>query len=177
VTGRESARRRGLARVSAPSVPAGIYGTVICAATLAAAGDEPAGRAGLAVVVTLLAYWLAERYAEVLGLAASPDDGDPRGHPEIQRITATHVRHVLASGWPMIQASITPLVVLLASRLLGATSETAVDIALAYTVILLVALGGLAATRAGLTGWQRLLATLFAAVLGLIVIGLKSSLH
>jgi hypothetical protein len=69
------------------------------------------------------------------------------------------------------------LVVLLGSRLLGATSETAVNIALAYTVILLVALGGLAATRAGLTGWQRLLATIFAAVLGLIVIGLKGSLH
>jgi hypothetical protein len=87
------------------------------------------------------------------------------------------VRQVLRSGWPMIQASVTPLLVLLGSRALGVSDEAAVDIALAYTVLLLVALGHLAATRAGLTGWQRLLATSFAAVLGLVVVALKASLH
>lgn len=166
-------------RVPAPLVPAGIYGTVICASILASAGEEPAARVALIVVVTLIVYWLAERYAEVLGLAASPDDeGTPGrlGHNG-SRITAAHVRHVLRSGWPMIQASVTPLLVLLGSRLLGASTTTAIDIALAYTVCLLVGLGWLAATRAGLAGWPRMAAAGFAAILGLLVVMLKASLH
>lgn len=168
--------RRVWAHVSAQSVPAGIYGTVICASILASAGHEPAGRVGLVVVVTLFVYWLAERYAEVLGLAGLPDDESRYGHPG-QKITAAHVRQVLTSGWAMIEASITPLLVLLFSRLLGADSDTAINISLAYTLVLLIGLGWLAGTRAGLTRWPRLLATLFAAALGLLVIGLKASLH
>jgi len=168
--------QRALARVSAPSVPAGIYGTVICASILASAGHQPADRISVVVVVTLLVYWLAERYAEVLGLAASPRGDDPPGHPG-QKITAAHLRHVLASGWPMIEASVTPLLVLLGCRALGAGVDAAVNVALAYTLVLLIGLGWLAGTRAGLTGWPRVLATLVAAVLGLIVIGLKASLH
>jgi hypothetical protein len=167
-----------LRRASAQSVPAGIYGTVICASILASAGDQPSAQVALVVLVTLFVYWLAERYAEVLGLAGPPDDeGSPAEPGHAARITASHVRHVLRSGWSMIEASITPLLVLLGSRLLGANAETAVNIALAYTVFLLIALGRLAATRAGLTGWSRLAATMFAAVLGLIVIALKTSLH
>src|SRR5687767_11737859 len=110
MTGTESPRRRGLAGVPAPAVPAGIYGTVICASILASAGHEPAGKVALVVVVTLFVYWLAERYAEVLGLAASPDDDGPRGHVAAgQTITTAHVRNVLTSGWSMVQASVTPL--------------------------------------------------------------------
>ena len=108
----------------------------------------------MVVVVTLLVYWLAERYAEVLGLAASPDGDDSHGHLG-QKITAAHIRHVLGSGWPMIEASVTPLLVLLGCRLLGAGVDTAINVALAYTLVLLVGLGWLAGTRAGLTGWHR----------------------
>jgi positive regulator of sigma E activity len=163
--------RRSWMGVSAPSVPAGIYGTVICASILASAGDTSAGKVAVAVVVTLFVYWLAERYSEILGLVGSAD------HHEPQKITGDHVRTVLKSGWPMIQASVTPLLVLLVSRLAGASSAIAVDIALAYTIVLLTALGWLAATRAGLVGWPRLTAAGFATVLGLVVVILKASLH
>lgn len=162
--------RRRLARVSAPSVPAGIYGTIICASILAAAGEKSAAKVAATVLVTLFAYWLAERYAEVLGLAAGPDGPGPP-------ITMAHVRHVLRSGWSMIQASITPLLVMLVSRLFGASSALAVDIALVYAVVLLVLLGWLAASRAGLRRWPRVGATAFAAFLGLLVVVLKASLH
>jgi hypothetical protein len=60
---------------------------------------------------------------------------------------------------------------------LGASAGTAVNIALWYNVLLLVALGWLATTRADLVGWRRLVATAFTAVLGLVVVGLKASLH
>jgi hypothetical protein len=163
--------------VSATAVPSGIYGTVICASILASAGNQRPVRVAVVVIVTLFVYWLAERYAEVLGLAGTTDGDSPVSGDATEKITADHVRHVLRSGWSMIEASVTPLVVLLGSRLLGASAETAVNIALWYTVVLLVTLGWLAATRGHLAGWPRIAATAFAAVLGLIVVGLKASLH
>lgn len=175
MTAIKPARRYWLTRVSSAAVPSGIYGTVICASILASVVQMSAGTVAVVVVVTLIVYWLAERYAEVLGLAAGPDRDPPPTAG--QKITAAHVRTVLHTGWPMIQASVTPLVVMLLSRLLGASSELAVDIALIYTILLLVALGWLAATRALLVGWPRVAAAGFAAILGLIVVGLKASLH
>ncbi|GAA1853787.1 hypothetical protein GCM10009687_20770 [Asanoa iriomotensis] len=151
---------------AAPWVPAGIYGTVICAATLAASGAYSVARVAATVLVTLLTYWLAERYAELLALAA-------RQHA----ITRTDVLRVLSAGWAMIQASVTPLLVLLLSRLAGASHAAALDAALAYTVALLVVLGWLAARAADLRGWVRWAATIFAGLLGLIVVALKASLH
>lgn len=175
MTAIKPARRRWLNRVSSAAVPSGIYGTVICASILASVEQMSVGTVAVVVVVTLVVYWLAERYSEVLGLSAGADHDSPRTTG--QKITAAHVRTVLRSDWPMIQASVTPLVVMLISRLLGASNELAVDIALFYTILLLVALGWLAATRALLVGWPRLAATSFAAVLALIVVGLKASLH
>jgi hypothetical protein len=166
---------RWLTRVRGSQVPAGIYGTVICSSILASAGDQSTVRVAVVVLVTLFVYWLAERYAEFLGLAAG--NGEVPNAAPVPAITRAHVRAVLGRGWAMIQASLTPLVVLLVSRLLGANEGLAVDIALAYTVVLLIALGALGAERAGLTGWPRALATGFSAVLGLLVVALKASLH
>ena len=166
-----------LKRVASQSVPAGIYGTIICASILTAAGpDKSSLKLAISVVLTLLVYWLAERYSEVLGLASSPDHAGPY-ESATHRITAAHVRHVLGSGWAMIQASVTPLIVLLVCRLLGAGNETAANIALGYTVVLLALLGWLAATRASLTGWARVAAAGFSVLLGLLVVALKASLH
>ena len=51
---------------------AGIYGTIITAAILDTAGGRLATDALVtAVVVTLLVYWIAEEYAEVLGEQAA----------------------------------------------------------------------------------------------------------
>ena len=51
---------------------AGIYGTIITAAILDTAGGRLATDALVtAVVVTLLVYWIAEEYAEVLGEQAT----------------------------------------------------------------------------------------------------------
>ena len=47
---------------------AGIYGAIITAAILATAGSElHTGALVAAVVITLLVYWIAEEYAELLG--------------------------------------------------------------------------------------------------------------
>ena len=63
------------------------------------------------MVVTLLVYWAAEGYAELLG-----------EHAHAGRLpTWAHVRASLADIWPMVSASYVPLVALLAARVLGRT--------------------------------------------------------
>ena len=47
---------------------AGIYGTVITAAVLASAGGRlPTTALASAVLITLIVYWVAELYSEILG--------------------------------------------------------------------------------------------------------------
>jgi hypothetical protein len=75
---------------------ASIYGTIVTAAVIAA-GDNQLSSAQLAVtvVVTLVVYWLAEQYAELLG--AQTHDGHLPNVPL--------VRSSLAEAWPMVTAS------------------------------------------------------------------------
>ena len=52
----------------APRRAAGIYGTIITAAILAAIGDHVHTLPlTVSILVTLVVYWLAEEYAELLG--------------------------------------------------------------------------------------------------------------
>jgi len=94
---------------------AGIYGTIITAAVLAAAGDHvPTLPLAVSIVVTLLAYWLAEEYAELLGEQL-----------EGGRVpTWADVRAALAATWPMVGASCIPLLSLIVARVLGASPRT-----------------------------------------------------
>jgi hypothetical protein len=90
---------------------AGIYGAIVTAAIIAAAGGELSTAAlVVSVVVTLLVYWLAEEYAELLGEQA-----------EGGRLpTWAYIRGVLASTWPMVTASYAPLLALASGfRLMG----------------------------------------------------------
>src|SRR5690349_10952281 len=84
------ARARGRRRA------AGIYGAIITAAILAAVGSQiPTPALAVSVVVTLLVYWIAEEYAEVLGEQATG------GHLP----TWASIRAMLATTWPMVTAS------------------------------------------------------------------------
>jgi len=71
----------------------------------------------VAVLVTLLVYWIAEQYAELLGEHAE------HGHLP----TWPHIRAGLAASWPMVAASFVPLLVLVASRLAGASTAAAAN--------------------------------------------------
>src|SRR5215469_6869461 len=79
---------------------AGIYGAIITAAILDTAGGRLSTEAlVIAVLVTLLVYWLAEEYAELLGEQAA--GGTLPGW--------TYVRNALVATWPMVSASYLPL--------------------------------------------------------------------
>ena len=116
----------------------------------------------VAVFVTLLVYWLAEEYAELLEHASA-------GHLP----TWTRTRSLLLAKWPMVSASYLPLIILVVTRILGATTSTAALFALIGTVMLLMVSAWRAGRSAGLTGVALGGMTVVAGLLGLGMIGLK----
>jgi hypothetical protein len=117
----------------------------------------------VAIVITLLVYWVAEEYAELLG-----------EHVEHGRLPSrAQVRAELMAAWPMVSASYTPLLTLALARLAGASATFAANIALVAAVVLLTYHGWSAGRAACLRGRQLLVATSVAAVLGVVMIVLK----
>ena len=143
---------------------AGIYGAIITAAILdAAGGNLPTAVLVTSVVFTLLVYWLAEEYAEVLGEQVEGGRLPSRAY----------IGEALAATWPMVTASYAPLLALVLARLAGASALTAANIGLVAAIVLLTIHGWLAGRAAQLRSWQLFFATSIAAALGLVMIGLK----
>ncbi len=143
---------------------AGIYGAIITAAILVAAGGHlPTAALVISVVVTLLVYWLAEEYAEVLGEQV-----------EGGRLPSwASIWGALTATWPMVTASYLPLLALVLARLAGASALTAANVGIVAAIVLLTVHGWLAGRAARLRGWQLVFATSIAAALGLVMIALK----
>lgn len=143
---------------------AGIYGAIVTAAILDTAGGHVSTAAlVVSVVVTLLVYWLAEEYAEVVGEQVEGGRLPSRAS----------VRSALAATWPMVTASYVPLLALVLAWLAGASDLTAANVGLAAAVILLTFHGWLAARAAQLRGRPLFFATATAAALGIVMILLK----
>jgi hypothetical protein len=164
----------GVAATETPSGPpgrargkrraAGIYGAIVTAAILAAAGGHlPTAALVVAVVVTLLVYWVAEEYAELLG--EQVEGGVLPTWP--------YIRGVLAETWPMVSASYVPLLALVIARLSGASASAAANAGLAVAVVLLAYHGWSAARASHLRGRQLWGTTSVAVALGLVMIALK----
>jgi len=143
---------------------AGIYGAIVTAAILDTAGGHVSTAAlVVSVVVTLLVYWLAEEYAEVVGEQVEGGRLPSRAS----------VRRALAATWPMVTASYVPLLALVLAWLAGASDLTAANVGLVAAVILLTLHGWLAARAAQLRRWPLFFATATAAALGIVMILLK----
>ena len=143
---------------------AGIYGSIITAAILAAAGGQlRTTPLAVAILVTLVVYWVAEEYAELLGMQVE--------HGKLP--TREHVRAALATTWPMVTASYGPLLALVLARLLGASDALAADIGLGAAVVLLVGHAWAAGRAVALHGRQLAEVTCVAAALGVVMIVLK----
>lgn len=141
----------------------GIYGLIVTASVLATGGTTlPVLPLTVAVFVTLVVYWLAEEYAELLEHAHS-------GHLP----TWTRTRSMLLAKWPMVSASYIPLIILVVARVLGASTSNAALFALIGTLVLLMASAWRAGRSARLTGVALGGMTVLAGLLGLGMIGLK----
>ena len=151
-------------RRRARQIAGGIYGTIVTAAILATVGTElPAVDQAVAVLITLIVYWIAHDYADLLGshIAGAEQPG------------WRDIRDALTASWTMVSASFLPLVVLLAATVAGASDNNADSAGLAAAALALV-LYALAAGRAASLGRRpQIVIAASAAGLGLAMIGLK----
>jgi hypothetical protein len=140
----------------------------VTAAALAAGGTKLSALAlAVTVVVTLIVYWLAEQYAELLA-----------EHTHAGRLpTRRQIQTSLADAWPMVTASYLPVAVLLLASVLGASSIWSARLALGVAVVLLVIYGHAAGRAAGLTGIRLAAVTGMAGGLGVAMIVLKTLLQ
>lgn len=148
-----------------------IHGTVVGAAVMMAASlHGTLGDILVTVVVTLFVYWVAERYAHLLAAGV-------RGQQKGWRATRAAIARELRAGWPMVEAAYLPLVVLIVVDLFTDRLDAAVFASLATSTVLLIALGHLAARRAGASGFGALGWAVASGALGLVTVCLKLLLH
>jgi hypothetical protein len=159
--------RARLARLAAN--PAGaIYGTIVAASVVAAAGghDAQAGAIALTTVLTLLIFWLAHLYAHVL---------ESRLRDERSQLTT--VRTVVVEELAMIEAPAPSIVFLLLGAAGVYSSGLAVNLALGNAVVQLLLWGMLVARRLGRSWPATVVAGVVDASFGLAIIALKALLH
>jgi uncharacterized membrane protein YqaE (UPF0057 family) len=157
-------RQRAPVKISGRRRAAGIYGIIVTAAIIAASGGEVSTiDLVIAVMLTLLVYWVAEEYAEVLG--EQVEGG--------QLPTWARIRDSLAGTWPMVSASFLPLLAVVLARLAGASALVAANVGLGVAIMVLAVHGWLVSRAARLRGRQLVLSTSVAVALGLMMILLK----
>jgi len=150
--------------------PAGlVYGTIAIGALLTAesARSETYAKSVVAVVITLLLYWLAYSYAEFTGQRL--EKGEPF---EFGELGAAAVKELSV----LIGASV-PLFVLLIFWAAGAQLSAAVSAAIWTSAAMIVIIELVIGVRAQLSGRDLVLQTAFGAMLGLLVLALRVVLH
>jgi len=154
---------------SVTDVPEMLYGAVVAASVLAVVSvHAPTGdRVVVITVVVALVYWLAHVYVDAVGGRFVDRDHS----------TGARVLHALNDNWAVLIGATPPILVLLVARAFGADGETAAWVALWVTGGLLVAVGGIAAWRAGARGWPLVGEILVGGCFGVLVVGLKYALH
>jgi hypothetical protein len=156
------------ADIEVDRLSAAVYGTIVAGSVMAAgAGHLSTWNTAVAVVVTVLVYWLAESYAHLLAIRVV-------GVSDARR---AHARHRLTSSWHLVTASFIPVAGMGVAALLGADDRDAVLVGLLCTTALLAILGWWAARRSGLHGIAVLVSTLASGLLGLALVALKYVLH
>jgi hypothetical protein len=150
-----------------------IYGTLVGASVLAAEGGkrEGIGEIAFVVVVTLVVYWFAHGYSEMLPARAARPTSDGRPHA-LRDLTRS-----LRTDWPIVGGPLALIGVLLLASLFGADANLAVDLALWFAVAELLLWGVLAARAANLQGFWILLYGLGSASMGVVITLLKILLH
>jgi hypothetical protein len=145
----------------------GIYGVIVSSAVMAASHATTAIALVLAVLVTLLVYWSAERYARLMAQRIH------EGH----RPRRDQVREQVTTGWEMVTASALPLAVLILVRLVGGSLTAAVIAALVCSTVLLFLAGWEIGRYGHLSRLARLASAVIAATFGGVMIVLKVLLH
>ena len=148
---------------------AGIYGLMTVGAVLAAesAGNETYAETIVAVVITMLVYWLADSYAEF----ASERLEDR----EASRLST--LVHIMGEQVTILFGAAIPLVVLLVDWAIGLSLDTAVITALITAAVVVMLMEVAAGVRAKQHGRDLAQQAALGALLGLLIIALRLVLH
>ena len=148
----------------------GVYGTIVAAGVLVAAGDPGGGAAvdvvdaGVYALATTVVFWLAHGLSLTLARRAA-------GHPEASP------RLALAREWPMVAATGPLLAIMAAATIVGADDQLAISAAIWGSVAVLGLLGLTIARREEASGVQTALTVLRCAALGGLLVLLKVLVH
>jgi hypothetical protein len=144
------------------------YGLIVCGAVLAAdPEDVRVWVLGVALVGTVLVYWVAETYVHWVAARSS----------HRRSLTRAESWATIADGFPLVLACAVPTVVLFIEAVAGISTPTAVQVALIVNVILLVGVGWRMNPSQRQLGWRRICYALATGLLGVAMIGLKTLLH
>jgi hypothetical protein len=150
-----------------------IYGTVVTAAVLATEGTTSGSLTEIitSVLITLIVYWLAHVYCELLAEHGNGPSDSAR------RLGFRDVRRILANQGAIVIGGLVVLIVLVVVWLADHDVATAVNVALWFVIAELAAWGTLAAKRAGLSVVGRMIYGLVSALFGIAMVLLKTALH
>jgi hypothetical protein len=145
-----------------------IYGTILATALITAASgheDDP-GRIALTVGLSLLVFWLAHVYTDVLehGLR----------HAELH---PTVVRATMVREFALVEAPVVSLAILAVGGFGWIDPHLSVTLALANGIVQLLLWGVTLARRLGRPWPSALLVGLVNTLFGLVVVALKTLLH
>jgi hypothetical protein len=151
-----------------------VYGVILVSAMVIVTGVGQKSDASLDVFLkvlgTVLVFWLAHVFADVVaGFGA----GDGDDSVSVRRLIA----HGVQNSWGLLAAALIPLTVILLGALGVLSDDAAVWTALWVDVVLLGALGYLAVARRTRRHAPRLIGALLTAGLGVAIMMLKAFIH
>ena len=145
-----------------------VHGTIVAASVLAVSGgvDDALSPvdAALYVLATVVVFWIAHGWGHALGFRAA-------GHPDHAFFKC------LREQLPIVEAAGPPLLALAVAGAVGASDETAINIAMAVCVGQLGLLGVGVARREGQPPHRVAMTAAGCAALGLVMVALKAIVH
>lgn len=146
-----------------------VYGVILVGALVAAESGSHDGyfdRAGSTLLAVAI-YWLAHSYSTVLG----------RRLEHQRKLTLAGLGRALEHDWGIVRGGSIPLIAILICWALGASQETAVNVAVWTAVFSLIAFELLAGIRARSTRRELALEGCVGVAMGLAILALKTLAH
>jgi Na+/H+ antiporter NhaC len=146
-----------------------VYGTVVVGALLAAesAARETYLETVAAIVLAVLAYWVAESYAVFTA----------RRLQRTERLTLGGLRSSMTHETPLLLGALVPILTVVGCWIGAVQLTSGVNAGLWTAVAMTLVIEVVAALRARLTGLDLVVQTAFGLLLGVLVIGIKLVLH
>jgi hypothetical protein len=144
------------------------YGLIVSGAVLAADPDSVRlWVVGVALLGTVLVYWVAETYVHWVAARTTHQ----------RALTGAERHEVVWDGFPLVAACLVPAIVLFVEAVFSVETAVAVRVALCANVVLLVGVGWRMAPAGVSAPMRRLVFATMTGVLGVLMIGLKTLLH